>query len=80
MLLLGFPMFALMPAAVGLCSVVSYPVSCRFKELGIRMALGAGRGRIVGARIGREYERLDVGSNQLDWRAVGILKIVVPVE
>jgi ABC-type antimicrobial peptide transport system permease subunit len=44
-------MFALMLAVVGLYSVVSYSVSCRFKEFGIRMALGAGRGRIVNAAV-----------------------------
>jgi len=51
LLLLGFAMFALMLAVVGLYSVVSYAVSCRFKEFGIRMALGAGRGRIVNAAV-----------------------------
>jgi predicted permease len=50
-LLLGFAMFALMLAVVGLYSVVSYAVSCRFKEFGIRMALGADRGRIVSAAV-----------------------------
>jgi predicted permease len=51
LLLLGFAVFALMLAVVGLYSVVSYSVSCRFKEFGIRMALGAGRGRIVNAAV-----------------------------
>jgi ABC-type antimicrobial peptide transport system permease subunit len=51
LLLLGFAMFALMLAVVGLYSVVSYSVSCRFKEFGIRIALGAGRGRIVNAAV-----------------------------
>jgi predicted permease len=51
LLLLGFAMCALMLAVVGLYSVVSYAVSCRFKEFGIRMALGAGRGRIVNAAV-----------------------------
>jgi hypothetical protein len=36
-------MFALMLAVVRLSSVVSYSVSCRFKEFGIRLPLGAGR-------------------------------------
>src|SRR6476661_2719869 len=51
LLLLGFAGFALLLAIVGLYSVVSYSVSCRFKEFGIRMALGAGRGRIVNAAV-----------------------------
>ena len=51
LLLVGFAAFALMLAVVGLYSVVSYSVSCRFKEFSIRMALGAGRGRIVNAAV-----------------------------
>jgi predicted permease len=50
-LLLGFAVCALMLAVVGLYSVVSYSVSCRFKEFSIRIALGAGRGRIVKAAV-----------------------------
>jgi predicted permease len=51
LLLLGFAVGALMLAVVGLYSVMSYSVSCRFKEFGIRLALGAGRGRIVNAAV-----------------------------
>ena len=51
LLLLGFAACALMLAIVGLYSVVSYSVSCRFKEFSIRMALGASRGRIVHAAV-----------------------------
>jgi predicted permease len=51
LLLLGFAACALMLAVVGLYSVVSYSVSCRFKEFSIRMALGADRGRIVHAAV-----------------------------
>jgi predicted permease len=51
LLLLGFAACGLMLAVVGLYSVVAYSVSCRFKEFSIRMALGAGRGRIVNAAV-----------------------------
>jgi predicted permease len=50
-LLLAFAALALMLAVVGLYSVVSYAVSCRSKEFGIRMALGSGRGRIVAGAL-----------------------------
>ncbi len=46
--LIGFATFALAIAGVGLFGVLSYTVAQRSKELGVRVALGARTGQIVG--------------------------------
>ena len=45
--LLAFALVALVMACVGLYGAVSYAVSQRSREVGIRLSLGAGRGSVI---------------------------------
>jgi predicted permease len=52
LLFLGFGTLALIVAAVGLYGVTGYDVAQRMHELGVRVALGAGKGDIVKLVVG----------------------------
>jgi predicted permease len=51
-----------MLAATGIFGMASYVVSKRLRELGIRVALGAGRGQVLYASLGRAFRLLTIGS------------------
>ncbi len=51
-----------MLAVTGPFGMASYTVSKRMRELGIRVALGAGHGQILRASLGRAFRLLSIGS------------------
>ncbi len=67
LLLTGFAALALTLAAVGIIGVVSYSVTQRTQEIGIRMALGAARGDVLKLIL----------SGSMGWVVVGIVVGIV---
>ncbi len=51
-----------MLAVTGIFGMAAYSVSKRLRELGIRIALGAGRGQVLSAALGRAFRLLAFGS------------------
>ena len=56
-----FGIVALVLAAIGLYGLTAYTVAQRTNEIGLRMALGAGRGNVVQMVLGGAFRRVVIG-------------------
>jgi putative ABC transport system permease protein len=76
LLLGGFAALAVVLACVGIHGVLSYAVTQRTRELGIRLALGAPRHRVLGQIVGRSLTLSLVGVGLGLVGALGLTRVL----
>jgi predicted permease len=75
-LLTGFSLLAAVLALVGVYGLLSFSVSRRVRELGVRMALGAGRGRVLRLVLGQSAALVTIGLALGVASAIGLSRLL----
>lgn len=79
LLLTLFAVLALLLSAIGLYGVVSYTVARRTGEMGLRMALGATRGHLLGMIVGQGLRLTFIGIALGSGGAAALKKLLEPL-